>query len=60
MLTEWTTDLRHAWRALRRTPGFLATAVITLALAIGAVAGMFTVVRTVILDPCHSPILIVW
>ena len=55
MLTEWTTDLRHAWRALRRTPGFLATAVITLALAIGAVAGMFTVVRTVILDPLPFP-----
>ncbi len=55
MLTEWTTDLRHAWRALRRTPGFFATAVITLALAIGAVAGMFTVVRTVILNPLPFP-----
>ncbi len=51
MLTEWTTDLRHAWRALLRTPGFLLTTVITLALAIGAVAGMFTVVNTVVLKP---------
>lgn len=51
MLTEWTMDLRHAWRALRRTPGFLTTSVTTLALAIGAVAGMFSVVRTVILEP---------
>ena len=55
MLTEWTTDLRHAWRGLLRTPGFLATAVITLALAIGAVAGMFSVVRTVILEPLPFP-----
>jgi len=42
-------DLRHAWRALRRTPGFLVTAVVTLGLAIGAVTGMFNVVNTVIL-----------
>ena len=44
-------DLRHAWRALLRTPGFLAAAVGTLALAIGAVAGMFNVVNTVMLKP---------
>jgi predicted permease len=51
VLTEWTTDLRHAWRALLRTPGFLLTTVATLALAIGAVAGMFNVVNTVVLQP---------
>ena len=34
-----------------RAPAFLATTVLTLALAIGAVAGMFNVVYTVLLKP---------
>ena len=55
MLADLITDLRHAWRAHRRTPGFLVTSVGTLALAIGAVAGMFSVVNTVILTPLPFP-----
>jgi predicted permease len=55
MIAPWTTDLRHAWRALLRTPGFFVTSVGTLALAIGAVAGMFSVVNTVILKPLPFP-----
>lgn len=48
-------DLRHAWRTLRRTPGFLITSVVTLGLAIGAVTGMFNVVNTVILKSLPFP-----
>ena len=48
-------DLRHASRALLRTPGFLVTTVGTLALAIGATAGMFGVVKTVLLEPLPFP-----
>jgi len=51
MIGSWTTDLRHAWRALLRTPGFFVTSVGILALAIGAVTGMFSVVDTVLLRP---------
>jgi len=44
-------ELRHAMRTLRRTPGFTATVVGTLGLAIGAIAAVFAVVDKVLLDP---------
>ena len=52
---DWTSDFRHAWRGLLRTPAFLVTVVVTLALAIGAVVGMFNVVYTVLLRPLPFP-----
>jgi putative ABC transport system permease protein len=52
---QWTSDFRHAWRALLRTPGFLVTSVLTLALAIGVVVAMFNVVNTVLLRALPFP-----
>ena len=48
-------DLRLAFRALRRQPGFSVVAIATLTLGIGATTAMFTVVDAVLLRPLPFP-----
>jgi len=48
-------DVRYAFRRLANAPGFAATVILTLAIAIGANTAVFSVVNSVLIKPLQYP-----
>ena len=54
-MASLSTDLRFTVRELRKRPGFTLTAVLSLALGIGATSAVFSVIYAVLIDPFPYP-----
>ena len=48
-------DLAYGWRSFRRSPGFVAVALLSLTLGTGATSAIFSVIYGVIIDPIGTP-----
>ena len=51
LIEEFVADIRFAFRALGRSPGLAAAAIVTLALGVGAITAIFSAVNAVMLRP---------
>ena len=51
----WSHDVRYAIRLLRRSPGFAATAILTLAVSIGANAAIWSAIKGILVAPLPYP-----
>jgi putative ABC transport system permease protein len=54
-LADFRFDLRRGVKLLRKSPGFTAAAVLTLALGIGATSAIFSVLHSIVLRPLPFP-----
>ena len=55
MLEQMKRDLRFGLRQLRKSPGFAITAILTLALGVGANTAIFTLIDSIVLRPLPFP-----
>src|ERR1043166_8859191 len=51
----WIENLRSAYRSLRSSPGFTATAILSLGIGVGGSGSLFTLVRSIVLKPLEYP-----